>query len=81
MVRYILKCKNGHFFLDASICTYCGEQHQDAVEYREGDCIKCGLLCPGYAYGCASPKPIEPNSLTFNVHLNPEEKIYSDSYH
>lgn len=74
MIRFILRCKNGHHFLQGSICPYCGEQYQDTVECREGDCIKCGLLCPGYAYGCTSPKPIDPQSTTLSTETNPKFK-------
>ena len=65
MIKSILKCKNGHYFLNVSICPYCGEQYRETVNYREGDCIKCGQLCPGYAYGCISPKAIDSNILPF----------------
>lgn len=55
----IYMCSNEHHFLSDKECPFCSEKPIKEIEYREGDCIHCGLLCPEYAYGCANPKPIK----------------------
>ena len=50
-------CKEGHFFIE-SVCPWCGQAPSKEEEYREGDCVACGFLCPGSAYGCDGPRPI-----------------------
>jgi len=52
-------CSNGHHFLSDKECPFCSEKPINNIEYREGDCIHCGQLCPGYAYCCDDPKPIK----------------------
>jgi len=54
----ILYCENKHYFVNSEKCPICGLDSTSSVEYREGDCIDCGQLCPGYAYGCTSPSPL-----------------------
>ena len=56
------RCENGHHFLGPQ-CPFCSGGVQVSLEYRDGDCIDCGVLCPGYAYGCASPHPLEREQL------------------
>ena len=51
-------CEEGHHWFKEDSCPFCGKDVKDTVEYREGDCIKCGCLCPNYAYGCTSPEPL-----------------------
>ena len=55
---FISKCKNGHYFFGKSYCPFCKEPEKEQVEYHEGDCIDCGMLCSGYAYACTQPNPI-----------------------
>jgi hypothetical protein len=57
MIIYI--CSNGHHFLSNSECPFCSAEPVREVEYREGDCIQCGQLCPVYAYGCSNPAPLD----------------------
>jgi len=42
-------------------CPRCGAAVAERLEYRDGDCIACGgeVLCPGHAYGCDTPDPID----------------------
>lgn len=54
----ISKCPNGHYFITAK-CHICGSKAVEFYERRQGDCVDCGALCPGYAYACTSPMPIE----------------------
>lgn len=58
IVDQILRCPNGHYFVETSQCPHCGAEACDAFELREGDCVYCGELCPGYAYGCTLPTPL-----------------------
>jgi hypothetical protein len=64
----IALCKNGHYFLKMQgKCPFCESPSIKEIPYREGDCIFCGwdgLMCPGHAYGCNTPTPI--NSLELN---------------
>lgn len=58
----IRKCANQHYFLK-TVCPHCGGPPMDTIERRDGDCIDCGQLCPGYAYGCTSPFPLEASDV------------------
>jgi hypothetical protein len=49
----IHSCEAGHFFIEEQ-CPFCGAQGSKSYPFREGDCVKCGNLCPVYAYGCDS---------------------------
>jgi hypothetical protein len=56
----IARCAKGHFFVrNRKDCPLCQSPIQETFEYRQGDCVACGLLCPGYALGCSSPSPID----------------------
>ena len=55
----IYMCSQNHHWLGNNVCPFCGEKSIKTFNYQQGDCIKCGNLCPGYAYGCTSPEPIE----------------------
>lgn len=55
--RHINICKNGHYYVLKDYCPLCGETLASVVSYRSGDCIKCGELCPEYAYACKNPDP------------------------
>lgn len=55
----IFGCANGHYFLEIDRCPFCGDQPSRVVEYRSGDCISCGQLCPEFAYGCDHPRPLD----------------------
>jgi hypothetical protein len=59
----IKECDNGHFFVGAiRECPVCGiSVIARTIPYMAGDCVACGVLCPGYAYGCTSPSPIIPD--------------------
>ena len=56
--KIINKCKNGHFFINNKYCPICKEPKKEQIDYNVGDCVDCGMLCPGYAYGCNQPNPI-----------------------
>lgn len=58
----IFVCSNGHHSLDNNLCPFCGKKPIKTVEYRDGDCIDCGNLCPSYAYGCNTPYPLKIDS-------------------
>ncbi len=56
-------CPNNHYFYALkkeriTKCPFCNEESVKIVEYRVGDCIACGHLCPEYAYGCTDPNPL-----------------------
>jgi hypothetical protein len=57
------KCRNGHYSFQDT-CRVCGEAAECVVEWREGDCIACGFLCPSYAYGCDSSVPLTFDRVT-----------------
>lgn len=54
-------CTNGHHWILEETCPFCENKSIKTIEYRNGDCIKCGALCPHHAYGCMSPEPIKLN--------------------
>lgn len=66
MELFISKCKNGHYFINKEKCALCGEGTMESVPYRDGDCIDCGQLCPGHAYGCNEPLPLRPEDFKIN---------------
>lgn len=49
----IYSCDAGHFFIEKE-CPFCGAAQTKSYPFREGDCIRCGCLCPAHAYGCDS---------------------------
>lgn len=51
-------CISGHYYSEDGMCPHCGKVAVRNVEYRNGDCCFCGVLCPGHAYGCDDPQPI-----------------------
>lgn len=55
-------CPNDHHSLDKDHCPFCGLEAVKEMEYRDGDCIDCGNLCPGYAYACNTPYPLQVES-------------------
>lgn len=55
----IYKCPNNHHWLNSTFCPFCGNEPTKTIKYNPGDCIKCGCLCPEYAYGCNTPEPIQ----------------------
>ena len=57
--KVILVCQKNHHWIDDTICPFCGLEPIEELPFQSGDCIKCGSLCPGYAYGCTSPEPIQ----------------------
>lgn len=57
-------CSEKHYFLGES-CPFCGKSIIENVEYREGDCIACGQLCPEFAYGCDNPSQIKMGKTFF----------------
>ncbi len=58
--KIIGQCIKGHFFIRlGDTCPLCNSKTLKTLPYCEGDCIACGLLYPGNAYGCCSPDPIE----------------------
>ena len=59
----IFACKNDHYFIKTDKCPFCGEKRIKTYDYREGDCIDCGQLCPGYAYGCTEPNPLDKEDM------------------
>ena len=63
----IHRCKNGHHYINKEICPYCDEASQNTFEYRQGDCIHCGQLCPEYAYACNDFKPIKIHDFSGKV--------------
>jgi hypothetical protein len=64
----IAKGPDGHFFLRyTEYCPYCGQKEVETYPYREGDCVSCGCLCPGFAYGCTSPDPITSEQLNLAI--------------
>ena len=58
MNKSINKCVNLHFWLKGEKCPFCGEPASEQVEYRSGDCIACGQLCPDSGYCCTDPAPV-----------------------
>lgn len=56
-VSNINKCANSHYFVE-EVCPFCGANATEKLEAREGDCVKCGQLCPDGAYGCNEPEPM-----------------------
>lgn len=58
----IRRCSGGHFFIGKS-CPFCKRAAIANIPYQAGDCIDCGALCPGYAYGCTQPNPLSPVEL------------------
>jgi hypothetical protein len=61
----IWRCANKHYSLQGStrICRICGAPIVEEVEYRDGDCVACSALCPGYAYACDESSPISEDEL------------------
>ncbi len=64
MNKPIHVCSNNHYFYvskndENTACPFCNEKSIRMVEYRAGDCIACGNLCPEYAYGCTDSKPLK----------------------
>jgi ribosomal protein L37AE/L43A len=57
--KVIYMCENQHHFINNDVCPYCNHKYIRKYEYMLGDCIKCGNFCPGYAYGCTKPEPLE----------------------
>jgi LITAF-like zinc ribbon domain len=58
-MRFIAKCFNGHYFVYiADRCPFCDATVETTVEYRDGDCVSCGALCPVFALSCNSPSLI-----------------------
>lgn len=55
-MMWIYRCTAGHFFLSET-CPFCGQSKVQEIEYRSGDCIRCGNLCPEHAYGCNENEP------------------------
>jgi len=63
MTMYAISiCQNNHYFFGDIKCPICGKVSEKSVEYREGDCVFCGKLCPEHAYACTEPSPIDINS-------------------
>ena len=56
--KKIYECPNKHFFVSKT-CPFCDSKPVKEHEYRPGDCVSCGNLCPENAYGCNEPCPIE----------------------
>lgn len=56
-------CNNGHYFLLNKLkCPFCQSSSITRIPYRDGDCLLCGgdgVMCPGFAYGCTTPSPID----------------------
>ena len=61
----IYECKNGHFFLKET-CPFCESPPINFHEYRKGDCIFCGCLCPEFGYCCTDPFPLTEEDFFFD---------------
>jgi len=60
-LNVIARCVNGHHWVRSrEDCPFCGSSVLETFEHREGDCVSCGVLCPGFALGCDSPSQITP---------------------
>lgn len=57
----IYSCSDNHHWTGEDFCPFCGKPSIKTFDFQDGDCIKCGNLCPGYAYGCTSPEPLSLN--------------------
>lgn len=65
MDKSIKKCANMHFWIKGEMCPVCGTMFVELVEYRNGDCIACGQLCPDGGYCCTDPAPIIEEDFQF----------------
>ena len=66
MSSNIKKCAKMHFWIKGEKCPFCGGVCVEQVEYRSGDCISCGQLCPESGYCCTDPAPLFEEELQFS---------------
>ena len=69
----ISRCSNGHYFLGSQrdVCPHCGASAVASYEYRSGDCVACGALCPDGAYCCDTPQPVASNEIAATTNEHP----------